>query len=456
MAQTHSRPWHPDPSWADLFIATLVLAILLLLGGTLRGRRTRPLPPDAGLTLQGRLQDVVLGATETQQGDLLRRLKLPGLSVVELAKGDGTGWDRAMLAVHAAEIGDLATGDRLIQAAPGADGAAFRDAWQWGYRGAGAPPTPRAQRLVQRQLGAGFAARILEARLLGRGGGDPRPLEAQARTWATTRLLLFGAAGSAGFMLMIVGIAFWLFLVAVPVPPVPLPHMGMSGRALLIVLLGWFLALLAAGPMTSALVRLVPALRPLFLPLDYAFHALLGTAFLCRAEGVDLRTLWRRVAPGRHGAAAATGLGFFTVAFAAVAVVSLALSPWLRNVASPQAQLLDLLSRLQGLWVVGLLFVTVAVLAPAFEELLFRGVLLPWLGERMEPRLGVRRARWTAIALTGLGFGAMHMQPLGLPTLTTLGVVLGFAFLRTGNLGTSILVHGLWNGGVFLLVRGLS
>jgi membrane protease YdiL (CAAX protease family) len=50
----------------------------------------------------------------------------------------------------------------------------------------------------------------------------------------------------------------------------------------------------------------------------------------------------------------------------------------------------------------------------------------------------------------------MHMQPLGLPTLTTLGVVLGFAFLRTGNLGTSILVHGLWNGGVFLLVRGLS
>ena len=49
----------------------------------------------------------------------------------------------------------------------------------------------------------------------------------------------------------------------------------------------------------------------------------------------------------------------------------------------------------------------------------------------------------------------MHLQPLGLPTLTTLGLVLGFAFVRTGNLVTTILVHGLWNGGVFLLLRML-
>ena len=33
------------------------------------------------------------------------------------------------------------------------------------------------------------------------------------------------------------------------------------------------------------------------------------------------------------------------------------------------------------------------------------------------------------------------------------GIVLGFAFVRTGNLATTILVHGLWNGGVFLLLR---
>ena len=37
-------------------------------------------------------------------------------------------------------------------------------------------------------------------------------------------------------------------------PPRPLPRYGMSGRALLIVLLGWFLTLLAAAPAVSILI----------------------------------------------------------------------------------------------------------------------------------------------------------------------------------------------------------
>ncbi len=60
-----------------------------------------------------------------------------------------------------------------------------------------------------------------------------------------------------------------------------------------------------------------------------------------------------------------------------------------------------------------LLFGTVALLAPAFEELLFRGFLLPWLGQRLETRLGIRPGRLLAAVLTGLGFGLMHLQPLG-------------------------------------------
>jgi len=39
---------------------------------------------------------------------------------------------------------------------------------------------------------------------------------------------------------------------------------------------------------------------------------------------------------------------------------------------------------------------------------------------------------------------------------SVLGIVLGFAFLRTGNLLTAILVHGLWNGGIFILMRFLA
>ena len=133
--------------------------------------------------------------------------------------------------------------------------------------------------------------------------------------------------------------------------------------------------------------------------------------------------------------------------------MALVFSPLLPGGEPPQRELLDYLTRFRGTWTVVALFLTVAVLAPTFEELMFRGFLLPWLGTRLEGRVGWVRARWLAAALTGVGFGIMHLQPLGLPALTTLGVVLGFAFLRTGNLLTAILVHGLWNGGVFILLR---
>jgi hypothetical protein len=185
----------------------------------------------------------------------------------------------------------------------------------------------------------------------------------------------------------------------------------------------------------------------------YAFHAVLGTTYLCWAEGITFRSLWAKVVPGAHGRALAMGLGFFTLAFLAVVAVSLALGPLLPSNEPPQRELMDLLSHLRGALPVVIMFLTIAVLAPVFEELLFRGFMLPWLGERLAPRLGPRAGWSLAVAISGLAFGAMHMQPLGLPTLTTLGLVLGFSFLRTGNLLTSILVHGLWNGGIFIIMR---
>jgi len=455
MAQTDSQPWNPDRSWADPFIAALVLAILLLAGGQWF-RRRGPRPPEDQATLEGRIQDVVLGAAKANALASLKGFSLPGTAVGPLARGHRTGWDQALLAVHAAETGDLGEGAGLIQAAPGSAGEAFRQAWNWCYRGEGAPPADAAFAQVRQALGGGYAAQILAARMLAKAGGDPGPLEAQARTWATARLIAFGGISSAGFLLALTGLGFALFLALVPAPPCPLPHYGMSGRALLIVILGWFMTLLATGPAVATAVRFLPFLKPVFLPLVYSLHASAGTAFLLRAEGVDLRTLWRRVAPGRHEAALAAGLGFFALAFAAVVAVAVALSPLMPSGESPQRELLELLAHLQATWTVILLFLVVAVLAPFFEELMFRGFLLPWLGERLSTRLGAHRGRILTVVITGVSFGAMHLQPLGLPTLATLGIVLGFAFLRTGNLVTSILVHGLWNGGVFILMRALA
>ena len=218
-------------------------------------------------------------------------------------------------------------------------------------------------------------------------------------------------------------------------------------------LLGWFLTLLASGPAVGIVLAILPFLRPLALPMAYGFHACLGLTYLCAAEGIDLATLWRRALPSSLRRAALAGLGFFTLAFAAVMAVAMLLSPVLRHAEPPQKELLDLLAHIRGPLAVVLVFLTVAVAAPIFEELLFRGFLLPWLGSRLEARLGPGRGWFLAIAITAVTFGAMHMQPWGMPTLSTLGFVLGLAYVRTGNLGTSILVHGLWNGSVFIVMR---
>lgn len=238
-----------------------------------------------------------------------------------------------------------------------------------------------------------------------------------------------------------------------PAAPKALPAFRLPGRAVAIVLLGWFLTLLASGPVVGLVLAFLPFLRPLALPMAYGFHASLGLTYLCAAEGIAFPTLWRRALPGGSRGAAGAGLGFFALAFAAVMAVAMLLSPVLRHAEPPQKELLDLLAHLRGPLAVALAFLTVAVAAPVFEELLFRGFLMPWLGSRLEARFGPRRGWFLALAITAVTFGAMHMQPWGLPTLSTLGFVLGLAYLRTGNLATSILVHGLWNGSVFIVMR---
>ena len=61
-----------------------------------------------------------------------------------------------------------------------------------------------------------------------------------------------------------------------------------------------------------------------------------------------------------------------------------------------------------------------------------------------------------ALAASALLFGAIHLQPVGLPTLATLGGVLGLAVRQTGSLRTPILVHACWNGSLFLLMRAFA
>lgn len=93
-------------------------------------------------------------------------------------------------------------------------------------------------------------------------------------------------------------------------------------------------------------------------------------------------------------------------------------------------------------------FITASIAAPIFEELLFRGFLLPSLTRYLP--------MWGAIALSSVIFAVAHLNLSEVLPLTTLGMVLGFVYVRSRNLLSSMLLHGIWNSGtlVSLLILG--
>lgn len=88
------------------------------------------------------------------------------------------------------------------------------------------------------------------------------------------------------------------------------------------------------------------------------------------------------------------------------------------------------------------LALTATVLAPLFEETLFRGVLLPVLGQRWGPLWGV--------LVSALTFGLAHLSLGELTPLVILGLALGWLRLRSGRLAPCVLMHGFWNGLTFV------
>ena len=81
-------------------------------------------------------------------------------------------------------------------------------------------------------------------------------------------------------------------------------------------------------------------------------------------------------------------------------------------------------------------FVVVTLVAPAVEELTYRGLgislLLPW-------------GAVLAVGATGLLFGAAHGLLVALPILTVFGLVVGWLRVRTNSVYPGIVLHGTFN-----------
>lgn len=100
-------------------------------------------------------------------------------------------------------------------------------------------------------------------------------------------------------------------------------------------------------------------------------------------------------------------------------------------------ELLRILEQMPDPLVNTVLIITAIVVAPLFEELLFRGHLQTLF------RATTRRP-WLAILLSATVFAMVH-EPWSAPAIFLLAVGLGYAYERTGNLWVSIFMHAGFN-----------
>ena len=87
-------------------------------------------------------------------------------------------------------------------------------------------------------------------------------------------------------------------------------------------------------------------------------------------------------------------------------------------------------------------FVTSSIAAPVFEEIMFRGFLLPSLTRYVSVR--------NAIFISAFIFAVAHLSLSEVLPLATLGIVLGFVYTRSRNLLAPMLLHSLWNSGTLI------
>jgi len=103
--------------------------------------------------------------------------------------------------------------------------------------------------------------------------------------------------------------------------------------------------------------------------------------------------------------------------------------------------LLDLVLNSDEFFPLLILLITTVILAPVFEELVFRGVLLPVLVSKM--------GKISGVLVSALIFALAHLSVGELPPLFVLGIGLGLMRLSSGRLFPCALMHSLWNGITF-------
>lgn len=238
---------------------------------------------------------------------------------------------------------------------------------------------------------------------------------------------------------------------ALPVPPLPTPPHRQTDRPSAAEVpwrgrdaAGAFVAAILAG---ALVVAVGPALDPaVAFPILASILGVVSVAWAAayRRPGAVLGSGFR-LGPRMLGMAALTWVAVFFLQVVIGLVVVGVLGPD----AAPEAGGLPPEVAQGPPWS---LILAVVVITPVAEELFFRGFLLQGLWRSFGSRV--------AVVVSALLFGLSHFGGASLTAVipvaggTAIGLVFGAMFVRTRNLGVTVVAHALVNGVAILLTVG--
>ena len=212
-------------------------------------------------------------------------------------------------------------------------------------------------------------------------------------------------------------------------------------------------AVLPSFMLAALLLRLARAVAPgYFVRETWKSFLFQGFAYVFLVGALYLVVAWRHRQPfwSSLGWRFPIPHAFSLVMAGPVVALTLAASAVFLGLPQQTSELEDLLNGRRALAAWALWGV---IVAPAFEELVFRGFLFPVLARGVGP--------WLGIVLTAIPFGLLHgaqnhwaWQPVVL--ITFAGIIFGAVRYKTGSTSAAFLLHAAYNGtefGLFAVTR---
>jgi membrane protease YdiL (CAAX protease family) len=189
-----------------------------------------------------------------------------------------------------------------------------------------------------------------------------------------------------------------------------------------------------------------PLGQPLLLTVQYLAVAVVCLTLVWRRVGARSRSPLRSL--GLRGKSAwrliATGVGGYAVFLGGLVLAAMALRGLLGDAIRLGQTGDSLMESVDSKGELVIYFVLACVLAPIFEEIVFRGYVYAGLRRLANPR--------QAMLMGGLIFAAVHMNSEALVIIALIGVMLCYLYEHTRSLLPGMIAHGLHNALVLWVV----